>query len=189
MRLKYKIHSITCRFDIGISGIDRKKVSDWLGGEFDPKRFRAPVIKFGDNKAIILYGTGKGVIAGFKSFRKVKQLTMELAEYLRINKRNVETNVVNMVASCNVGKRISLDKLAAVTSGIYMPGVFPNLHFRLKKAAVTAIVSGRGKISLVGAKTENDFLLATKELENIFKEHPEVLAKCPALTVGTKRSP
>lgn len=174
MRLKYKLHSITCRFDLGIGRINRKKISDWLGGEYNPKRFRAPVIKFGGNKAIILYGTGKGVIAGFKSFNRVKQLIRELAGYLRIDEKKIRTNVVNMVASCSLNKKIDLNKLNLIVGGIYMPEVFPNLHWRLKKAEVTAIISGNGEISLVGAKTKDNLSAAVKEIAALFKEHPEV---------------
>ena len=63
--------------------------------------------------------------------------------------------VNNILASADVGFKISLDKLSHTHNGLcqYEPEIFPGLIYRMYSPKVTLEIFASGKIILTGAKT------------------------------------
>lgn len=78
-----------------------------------------------------------------------------MAEKIRIEKKKIEKiKVENVVASTDIKKIISLDKLLNVLeSSEYEPEQFPGLVYRLDNPKVATLIFRSGKIICVGARS------------------------------------
>jgi len=171
IKIRPKINMIVCSFALGYR-INLRRVATWIGGEYDPRRFRG--LSWQDKRegaAIILYGNGKGIASGFRSYQAAKTTLKELLSYLRIDSSKISLNIVNIQASARIHRKIDLYKLASAIGASYLPGIFGNAQYRIADPKVTVVISGKGGLSFLGAKSKEELIMAAKHLEKLFKKH------------------
>jgi transcription initiation factor TFIID TATA-box-binding protein len=140
--------------------LDLQKINDTLPlSQYLPKRFSGLLLRtFQPYKAHCqLYKNGKMTVNGAKSVRAAKALARRFSRKLcRVGFpcSVSDFKVVNVVATCNFGKRLDLDVLAKVFNAHFSPELFPGL--RVKLSECSAVLFHTGKCNLLGGKSALD---------------------------------
>jgi transcription initiation factor TFIID TATA-box-binding protein len=139
--------------------------------EYRPEQFPGLVFRLKKPKtATLLFGSGKMVCTGAKSERQAKQAVRKVVRELKnhgivILKRPI-INVVNMVASVNLGGRIDLERTTYMLNRtMYEPEQFPGLIYRMDTPKVVILLFASGKLVCTGAKR------ADQVYESVIKLH------------------
>jgi len=116
------------------------------------------------------------VCTGAKSEKEAVRAVRKVARELRKGDIKVsmpEIQIVNVVASANLGGYIDLDELASQRSGgriLYEPEQFPALIYRWKNPKVVFLVFSTGKVVCAGAKREVEVHEAVEKFRRMLKE-------------------
>jgi transcription initiation factor TFIID TATA-box-binding protein len=130
--------------------------------EYRPASFPGLVFRLKQPKtATLIFSTGKMVCTGARSEKQAKQAVRKVVRELKKNgivimKRPI-INVVNMVASVNLGGRIDLERATYMLDRtMFEPEQFPGLIYRMTEPKVVFLLFTSGKCVCTGARSEED---------------------------------
>ncbi len=135
---------------------------------YEPEKFPAIQLRFVNPRVtILIFSSGKAVIAGARSEEDVRRSSRNLASFLKKNgvvlKREPKVTINNVVASFSLGERIDLERLGMALKGaVYEPEEFPGLIYR--NYGVVFIMFSSGKAICTGSKNEVQAVQAVKEV-------------------------
>lgn len=179
--LTYTIQNIVVKSCLNIKeNLDLVLLSEKLkNSQYNKDRFPGLFTRFNHPKsAIIIFGNGKLILTGLKSFSHVdliiEKLVLRLNEIITINlKRDVvDTEVVNIVVTADFAKVINLDSASVILyNAIYEPEVFPGLSYKIS-APVKAVflIFSTGKVVLTGIRREKDIEPTLTNFGKLLKE-------------------
>lgn len=140
--------------------------------EYNKRRFPGVVIRMNDPRiAALVFGSGKVVITGAKSFDDLGRGLAILCDMLRglgiVIPKKLTYTTQNIVTSANLGIFINLNKIAVgfnLDRIEYEPEQFPGLIFRLEKPKVVVLLFGSGKLIIAGGREPDDAKIALRKI-------------------------
>ena len=157
--------------------IDLKKILEkFPHTEYNPKRFPGLIYKLKSPKtAILVFGSGKMVVTGAKTERKVFEAVKAIVKNLEakkiLNKPEANVKIQNVVASGDLFGEIDLERAALdLDFSMYEPEEFPGLIYTMKEPKVVILLFASGKIVVTGARRETDVFKAVKTLDKELRE-------------------
>lgn len=144
--------------------------------DYRPKRFPGLVFRLKRPKtSTLIFRSGKMVCTGANSERQARSAIKKVLRLLKkggfiiLSKPKVE--IVNVVASGDVGERIDLEMAADIMRNvIYEPEQFPGLIHRMEKPKVVILLYASGKLVCTGAKLEKQVYSALKKISMLLEE-------------------
>lgn len=130
--------------------------------EYEPEQFPGAILKLKEPKvSMLLFKNGKVICSGASSEKdislavyKASKLINEIQKDVKIQK-NVEYNVVNLVATANLNMTLDLFKTAMQLDNVeYEPEQFPGAILRITEPKLTLLLFKNGKLICAGAKRE-----------------------------------
>ena len=144
--------------------------------EYQPDRFPGLVYRLKKPSVVILvFGTGKLVVAGAKSsnmvLRAVSKLVQEFKAHGIVILTEPDVTVRNVVASAELGHTVDLEEATNILDGtIYDPEQFPGLIYKIKDSKASMLIFSNGKLVCAGAKTEAEAINAVNRLYETLTE-------------------
>eukprot|EP01091_Cochliopodium_minus_P020336 TRINITY_DN8852_c0_g1_i1.p1 TRINITY_DN8852_c0_g1~~TRINITY_DN8852_c0_g1_i1.p1 ORF type:complete len:424 (+),score=103.63 TRINITY_DN8852_c0_g1_i1:22-1272(+) len=142
--------------------------------EYHPKRFAALVMRIkSPQTTALIFSSGKVVVTGAKNESESK---LACKKFARIVKKLdfpatfKDFKVQNIVASCEVGYKVSLEALNTsehINSCRFEPELFPGLIYKMIEPKVTLLIFVSGKIVITGAKTKKGVEAAFKNISPV----------------------
>ncbi|MHA1731292.1 MAG: TATA-box-binding protein [Promethearchaeota archaeon] len=178
MLARFRIQNIVVNIDLGVE-IDLELLSDsYRDVELNTDKFPRIRLPMSNPKAtILLFSNGKMIVTGLKKtnhanivLEKVKRKLDRIG--VKID-RTPDLEVVNVVASADMGRQINLD-LASITleRSIYEPEVFPGMIYRLEvPIKCVLLVFSSGKVVITGLKREADVKTVIKHVGGEFRDN------------------
>jgi len=171
LRKEIKIVNVVCTTDLK-QQVDIASFNEYEHLHSDLALYRCGYVK--DDAMVgrvTVFGNGKLISVGTKSpwnaGNELKNACQILKKYKLIKSFKVVPNVRNIVANCNFGKPLHIEKLAYSIPGcIYEPEQFPGLIYNMQNSVV-CLVFASGKVVIVGSKTIEELNTAYFELEKI----------------------
>lgn len=159
-----RIENVVASTSLG-SELDLQAIALALpGAEYNPDQFPGLIYRLDDPRtAILLFGSGKAVCTGGKSWKQVDDTVRTVSELIRRSGQKITSHpkiqVQNIVATSNLGSEINLNSIA-ITLGLdrveYEPEQFPGLVCRLEEPRVVVLLFGSGKLVCTGARRPAD---------------------------------
>ncbi len=144
--------------------------------EYHPDQFPGLVFRLKSPKtATLLFRTGKMVCTGSKSEELARKAVKIVVQKLRKGgikvKKDAIVTIQNIVASINLGGKISLEQAArTLPRSMYEPEQFPGLIHRMLEPKTVILLFASGKLVCTGGKTEKDVYRAVNNLHNMLEE-------------------
>ena len=144
--------------------------------EYHPDQFPGLVFRLKSPKtATLLFRTGKMVCTGSKSEEFARKAVKTVVQKLRKGgikvKKDATVTIQNIVASINLGGKISLEQAArTLPRSMYEPEQFPGLIHRMLEPKTVILLFASGKLVCTGGKTEKDVYRAVNNLHNMLEE-------------------
>jgi transcription initiation factor TFIID TATA-box-binding protein len=166
------VSAATLNQKVDLNGV----VKSFPGVEYRPEQFPGLVFRLKRPKtATLIFNSGKMVCTGGKSEKESRRAVMTVVKELKksgiviIGKPDL--NVVNMVASADLGGKIDLEK-AVFTLGktMYEPEQFPGLVYRMDEPKVVMLIFASGSLVCTGAKKEQDVYDSVHKLHVLLEE-------------------
>ena len=163
----------TTSFETDLDLETLEKVLSQLGDViYDPERFPGLVLRTDKGISILIFRTGKAVIAGAKSFEEIKDIIKELVKTLKsagISLPSIRyVYIQNIVATGDLGTNVNLEMLSRrLRNAFYEPEQFPGLICRLGLGKPVMLVFSTGKVVIVGSKNVNEIQESFEELKKI----------------------
>lgn len=132
--------------------------------EYEPEQFPGAIFKLKEPKVtLLLFKNGKLIISGASTeedivagIKKATKLINEIQKEVKI-KKNIDYNIVNLVATSNLNRPVDLFQAAVTLDDIeYEPEQFPGAIIRIHVPKVTILLFKNGKMICAGAKSEAD---------------------------------
>lgn len=135
--------------------------------DYNPDVFPGLVVRTDRGLSMLIFRTGKAVIAGAKNIEEIKALVRDFARAIGIAglelPDTIRIQVQNIVATGNLDSEVNLEVLSKkLKNALYEPEQFPGLIYRPGLGPV-ALIFSTGKVVLVGNKDE-------KEMQEVFEE-------------------
>jgi transcription initiation factor TFIID TATA-box-binding protein len=143
--------------------------------KYNPEEFPGVIYHARKPKAsMLIFSSGKIVCSGMKSERQAKRAASNIAYELKNNGivliREPFVEIENIVASADLGVKLSLEDLAYTLEGtFYDPEQFPGLIYRLREPKATFIIFTTGKVVCTGVRRKRDALKALEVLKASLK--------------------
>jgi len=144
--------------------------------EYHPDQFPGLVFRLKSPKtATLLFRTGKMVCTGSKSEEMARKAVKTVVQKLRKGgikvKKDASVTIQNIVASINLGGKISLEQAArTLPRSMYEPEQFPGVIHRMIDPKTVILLFASGKLVCTGGKTEKDVYRAVNNLHNMLEE-------------------
>jgi transcription initiation factor TFIID TATA-box-binding protein len=138
--------------------------------EYKPDQFPGLVYRLKKpSTAVLVFSTGKLIVAGAKSESRAKRAVLKLVAELKTGGIVIlgkpEVTIRNVVASADLGYRVDLEDAATNLEGtIYEPDQFPGLIYRQKDPKAVVLIFASGKLVCTGASHEADVERAVNKL-------------------------
>ena len=144
--------------------------------EYNPKRFAAVIMRIREPKTTaLIFASGKMVCTGAKSEEDSKKAARQYAKIIQKLNYDVKFSsfkIQNIVGSCDVGFKISLEGLSTQNKYCsYEPEVFPGLIYKMIEPKIVLLIFVSGKIVLTGAKERNQIYDAFKKILPVLQKH------------------
>ena len=142
--------------------------------EYRPALFPGLVYRLKRPKtATLIFSVGKMICTGARSEEQAKRAILKVIQELKENGvfivETPEVQIVNIVASIDLGGRIDLEaSVKSLEKIMYEPEQFPGLIYRMPVPKVVILVFASGKLVCTGAKKEGDVF------ESVAKLHQEL---------------
>lgn len=144
--------------------------------EYNPKKFPGLILRLKRPKtSTLIFRTGKMVCTGARSESKARSAVRKVVRLLKengiiiINRPKID--IVNIVASGNLGERIDLEKaFRRMENAMYEPEQFPGLIYRMEDPKTVILLFASGKIVCTGAKQEKQIYKAVEKLSAILEK-------------------
>ena len=130
--------------------------------EYEPEQFPGAIMRLKDiGTTLLLFKNGKVICSGASSEKeialgitKASKLIHEVQPNVKVQ-RDVEYNVVNLVATANLNQTLDLFKTAMSLDNVeYEPEQFPGAILRIDDPKITLLLFKNGKVICAGAKRE-----------------------------------
>ncbi len=144
--------------------------------EWHPDTFPGAVFRLKNPRtATLLFRTGKMVCTAAKSEELARKAVKTVVEKLRKGgikiKKDATVTIQNIVASINLGGKISLEQAArTLPRSMYEPEQFPGVIHRMIDPKTVILIFASGKLVCTGCKTEKDVYRAVNNLHNMLEE-------------------
>ncbi|MFQ5573928.1 MAG: TATA-box-binding protein [Nitrosopumilaceae archaeon] len=144
--------------------------------EYRPDIFPGAVFRLKSPKtATLLFKTGKMVCTGGKSEEMTRKAVKTVVQKLRKGgikiKKDATVTIQNIVASINLGGKISLEQAArTLPRSMYEPEQFPGVIHRMIDPKTVVLIFSSGKLVCTGGKTEKDVYRAVNNLHSMLEE-------------------
>ena len=142
--------------------------------EYHPKRFAALVMRIKTPQTTaLIFSSGKVVVTGAKNEKESKLSCKKFARIIKkldFPAQFKDFKIQNIVASCEVGYKVSLENLVSsehANSCRYEPELFPGLIYKMIEPKVTLLIFVSGKIVITGAKDKNGVFQAFKNISPV----------------------
>lgn len=150
----------------------QKIIKNYPLAKYEPKKFPGAVIRQNQSKSVIMiFKSGSIVCTGTKSIEMALNTIRRFVLEIKISQKlddlcNSEIKIENMVASCDLGRRIHLEQAAkTLPRSLYEPEQFPGIIHRLSYPSTVVLVFASGRIVCVGAKSSQDIDLSLNTLQ------------------------
>ena len=130
------------------------------GVEYRPKQFPGLVFRLKRPKtATLIFSVGKMICTGARSEEQAKRAIVKVIQELKENGvftvGTPEVQIVNIVASIDLGGYIDLEESAkSLERIIYEPEQFPGLIYRMQDPKTVLLLFASGKLVCTGAKSK-----------------------------------
>ncbi len=159
--------------------------------KYDPNTF--PGLIYHTRKpdvAILIFSSGKMVVAGAKSDRMARRAVSKLVDELKMAGLVIlsepDTVIRNVVASADLSRRIDLEDMATKLEGtIYDPEQFPGLIYRQKDTKGVLLIFANGRLVCSGARSLVDVEKAINQLCKTLETNDLILRDRPLQTQVT----
>ena len=156
----YAVVNIVATASIGaqVDLVKSKMLLSKLGRvSYEPERFPGLRLKTLNGIGVLVFRSGRLVIAGAKSkdelINTVRDVMRALAPILPPGTRRLQLKIQNIVAKADLGVYVDLERMSASSSDVlYDPEQFPGLIYRLGVGKPVVLVFTTGRIVIVGAK-------------------------------------
>lgn len=144
--------------------------------EYNPEKFPGVILRLKRPKtSTLIFRTGKMVCTGARSEREAQSAIRKVVRLLKSNGiiilNNPKIDIVNIVASGNMGEGIDLERASRKMENVmYEPEQFPGLIYRMKEPKTVILLFASGKIVCTGAKREKQVYNAVEKLSKILEE-------------------
>ena len=144
--------------------------------EYNPEKFPGVILRLKRPKtSTLIFRTGKMVCTGARSEREAQSAIRKVVRLLKSNGiiilNNPKIDIVNIVASGNMGEGIDLERASRKMENVmYEPEQFPGLIYRMKEPKTVILLFASGKIVCTGAKREKQVYNAVEKLSTILEE-------------------
>ena len=144
--------------------------------EYDPKKFPGLIFRMNRPKtSTLIFSTGKMVCTGAKSEKEARRAIKRVVRILKQNSiiilNKPKIDIVNIVATSNLGKQIDLEKaFRKIEIAMYEPEQFPGLIYRMSNPKTVNLLFSSGKIVCTGAKQEKQVHKAIKKLSTTLQK-------------------
>ena len=144
--------------------------------EWHPDTFPGAVFRLRSPRtATLLFRTGKMVCTAAKSEEMARKAVKIVVQTLRKGgikiKKDAIVTIQNIVASINLGGKISLEQAArTLPRSMYEPEQFPGLIHRMLEPKTVILLFASGKLVCTGGKTEKDVYRSVNNLHNMLEE-------------------
>ncbi len=144
--------------------------------EYHPDQFPGLVFRLKIPKtATLVFRTGKMVCTGAKSEDLSRKAVKTVVQKLRKGgikiKKDATVTIQNMVASINLGGKISLEQAArTLPRSMYEPEQFPGVIHRMLDPKTVILLFASGKLVCTGGKTEKDVYRSVNNLHSMLEE-------------------
>ena len=144
--------------------------------EYHPDQFPGLVFRLKVPKtATLVFRTGKMVCTGAKSEDLSRKAVKTVVQKLRKGgikiKKDATVTIQNIVASINLGGKISLEQAArTLPRSMYEPEQFPGLIHRMLDPKTVILLFASGKLVCTGGKTEKDVYRSVNNLHSMLEE-------------------
>jgi len=144
--------------------------------EWHPEQFPGAVFRIKNPKtATLLFRTGKMVCTGAKSEELARKAVKTVVQKLRKGgikiKKDATVTVQNIVASIDLGGKISLEQAArTLPRSMYEPEQFPGVIHRVVDPKTVILIFASGKLVCTGGKTEKDVYRSVNNLHTMLEE-------------------
>ena len=153
--------------------------------EYNPNRINAVIMRIKEPKsAALIFNSGIIIVLGARDKEKSKQAAKIFAKQIKNLGYEVkfsDFNIVNIVATCDLGFPIKLTQLNIKINKLlsknkstndedekspchYEPEVFPGLIYHMTKPELTLLIFQSGKMNFVGAKNKDDIYEALQKI-------------------------
>ena len=159
--------------------------------KYDPNTF--PGLIYHTRKpdvAILIFSSGKMVVAGAKSERMAKRAVSRVVDELKMAGLVIlgepDTVIRNVVASADLSRRIDLEDMATkLEITIYDPEQFPGLIYRQKDTKGVLLIFANGRLVCSGARSLVDVEKAINQLSKTLETNDLILRDRPLQTQVT----
>jgi transcription initiation factor TFIID TATA-box-binding protein len=137
-----------------------------------PTNFNAVNIRLKGKSFCQIYPNGKCIINGIKSMQESNELVSAYQSSLRdmgYSANIIKSQVVNIIATYNHGKRISLFEIAYKHKLWFEPEQFPAVRIRMEDLKITVNIFHTGKCVILGAKSEEVLTESVSRLQKILE--------------------
>jgi transcription initiation factor TFIID TATA-box-binding protein len=144
--------------------------------EYHPDLFPGLVFRLKTPKtATLVFRTGKMVCTGAKSEDLSRKAVKTVVQKLRKGgikiKKDATVTIQNIVASINLGGKISLEQAArTLPRSMYEPEQFPGVIHRMLDPKTVILLFASGKLVCTGGKTEKDVYRSVNNLHSMLEE-------------------
>jgi len=130
--------------------------------EYEPEQFPGAILKLKEPKvSMLLFKNGKVICSGASNEKdialaiiKASKIIHEIQPKVKVLKE-VEYNVVNLVATANLNQTLDLFQTALNLDNVeYEPEQFPGAILRIEDPKLTLLLFKNGKVICAGAKRE-----------------------------------
>ncbi|MGC9123977.1 MAG: TATA-box-binding protein [Thermoplasmata archaeon] len=151
VNIKNIVFSLNIYQEIPLNELTKK----FVNVEYDNLTFPGAVARFINPRAsAIIFQKGKIIITGirnFEEYEKIKKRIFRMLKSVKINIEKYEEEIVNVVASLNLGFKIDIEKLAFDMENCeFEPDLFPGLIYKKEEPRIIFIIFKGGKISCMG---------------------------------------
>jgi len=171
-----KIQNVVISVDTGTRMLLDVLARHLENAEYEPESFPGLVYRIKEPKAsTLIFTTGKIICSGAKSFEEAKFAISKLIKKFREIGLKVpsdpKTEIVNIVASAELGVRLDLNKIVFELGECeYEPEQFPGLVYRLDSPKVVFLIFNSGKLVCTGARSEKAVEIAVDNLRKKLKD-------------------
>jgi len=144
--------------------------------EYRPKKFPGLVFRLKRPKtATLIFASGKMICTGSKSEKQARSAVKKIVGLLKesgiILLSKPEIEIVNVVATVDLGERIDLEAADSVLENVmYEPEQFPGLIYRIQDPKAVFLIFTSGKVVCTGARSEGQVYEAVEKLCEMLEE-------------------
>ena len=157
--------------DLGCSPDLAKLATRVRNAEFNPKRFRAVILRLRNPKcSSLIFASGKIVVTGARNEDDARLAARKVAKIVRkVQEAPVKFSsfkVQNIVGSGELGFPIRLEAVTVdgARNSSYEPELFPGLVYRLKAPLCVIIMFVSGRFIITGTKLRSDIISAAEQV-------------------------